>query len=755
VESRIFNSPATASPWKFSRVPAAWTAEPHRNIVAGLVAGVVSLPLSIGLGALALAPLGPAYISQGVLAGLYAAAFIGLLTVLAGARGVAIYAPRSLVSFVIASVVADVLVGASWLPKDDPAVVLSALFCLLSMAGMFQLVFAMVRLPRLVKFIPTPVMAGFQNAAAITITLSQLHVMLGLGVKPALGGWLEALRGIQPLQMLIGAATLWLAFKGQRYIKRVPPLLLALVGGTLLYYVLSLSGLSASIGDTLGRLAVRIPDGREFAGVLALTQVPGFFLALPALAVGAFSIAVVASLDVLISAKVVENLSGQRGNSTRELLCIGVANSVTPLLGGIIGSISLAATTTNFRTGARNSLSLLTHSLLFLLIVVLLAPLAGFVPKVVIAALVLFAGIQLVDRWTFKLIAQLIRGRSVSWRNIAVDLTVIVLVTAVALSGEIAGAVGLGTVIAVIVFTVRMSQGMVRSVRYGDMLHSRRTREASDIEALSSNGRRIMIIELEGPLFFASAEQLHNRIDMAIAEKVRYVVLDIARVTEVDSTGAQIVVQTAQRMKALGVQLMLCGQDERSRTASLLRDHGVSDAITRERFFPDLDRALEWCENHLLAGLRSRDAGAGDHPFEQLDIVQGLNAQERTVFRATLERREYASGKTIFEQGEDGDALYILLSGSASVRMHLNTGDVRLVTFSPGTVFGEMALLDRERRSATVTADEALACYVLERSRFDALGEEHPRIVMTLLANLAREMSLRMRRANRALLDRG
>ena len=755
MESRIFNSPAAASAWKFTRVPIAWAVEPRRNIVAGLVAGVVSLPLAMGLGALAVAPFGPEFTKLGVLAGLYGAAFLSFIAVLAGARGVAIYAPRSLVSFVIASVATDVLVGAEWLPKDDPAVIMYAMFLMVAMAGAMQVLFALVRLPRLVKFIPTPVMAGFQNAAAITISLSQLHVMLGLASRPAMSGWLTAVGDIKPLQLLLGLFTLLLAYKGQHLVKKLPPLVTGLVLGTLLYYVLVAAGLSSQVGDVLGQIPVRIPDGRELAGIIAMTQLPGFMQALPALLVGASSIAVVASLDVLISAKLVENLSGQRGNSTRELLCIGVANSITPLLGGIVGAISLAPTTTNYRSGARNALSLLTHGVLFLLVILLLAPLVGMIPKVVIAALVLYAGIQLFDRWSIRLMGQIARGNTVNWGSIAVDLAVIALVTAVALLGEIAVAVVIGIIIAVIVFTVRMSQGMVRSVRFGDVLHSRRTREASDIGVLSANGRSIMVIELEGPMFFASAEQLQNRIDAAIADKVRYVVLDIARVSEVDSTGAQMLVQTAQRMKAAGVQILLCGQREGSRTSGLLRDHGVTDTLTRDRFYSDLDRAMEWCENHLLEALRTRSAFDGDHPFAQLDIVRGLDGGEQGVFRDCLERREFPDGSTIFAQGEEGDALYILVRGSASVHMHLPSGDIRLVSFSSGTVFGEMALLDHERRSATVTADETLVCLVLGRERFDRLGAEHPRIAMTILANLAREMSLRMRRANRALFDQG
>jgi CRP-like cAMP-binding protein len=108
----------------------------------------------------------------------------------------------------------------------------------------------------------------------------------------------------------------------------------------------------------------------------------------------------------------------------------------------------------------------------------------------------------------------------------------------------------------------------------------------------------------------------------------------------------------------------------------------------------------------------------------------------------------------IFRQADESDALYLIASGSASVwlRDH-GPGERRLVTFSQGTFFGEMALLDRERRSATVTADEGLVCYVLERAGFDELSRSHPHAVRALLLNMGRELSLRMRRANRTLSE--
>jgi SulP family sulfate permease len=725
-------------------------------MVAGALAAVVTLPLSMGLGALALAPLGPEFISRGVYAGLYAAAFLGLICVIAGARGIAIYSPRSLVSFMIASVCADLFAGTAWPGRGDPDMIMAAVLLLLTMAGAFQLAFGLARMARVVKFIPSPVMAGFQNAAAVIITLSQLHLLLGLAARPAVAAWPAALAAIRPLAVAVSAVTLLLVFCGARITKRVPPLLVALLGGTLVHYLLLGAGMAPLLGATLGNIPARLPDGHDIAAIIAVTQLPGFAGALPALILAAATIAVVASLDVLISAKVVENLSGQRGNSTRELVCTGAANAITPLFGGILGSISLASTTANYKSGARTSLSLFTHAILFLLMVPLLAPVLGYIPMAVIGALVVYTGTQLFDRWTLQLVKLAVSRRVVSWRNIAMDLAVIGFVTAVALAGQVAMAVGAGVAVAVVVFTLRMSRSVIRSVRDGTEVQSRRARGAAQAERLNAEGRCILAVELEGPMFFASAELLQNQIDAAVAAGARTVILDMSRVNELDSTGARILLQTCERMKAADAELLLCGMDGHPQTGALLRDHGVVARLTPQRIFPDMDRALEWAENRLLAGLDGADRAQAEPAFESLDIARGLDAGERETLRQALQAREFPPGATVFSQGDEGDALYVLLRGSASVRLQLRDGgDRRLVTFSPGTVFGEMALLDKGRRSATVTADEALSCHVLERARFEALAAAHPRIGMVLLANLARELTLRMRRANLTMAERG
>ena len=731
-------------------IPLDWHAEPLRNIAAGAMAAVVSLPLSIGLGVLAFAPFGPEYATIGMMAGLHAAAFLSLIALLAGARGVAIYAPRGLVVFSIAAVASTTLAGAQWLPKDNPTMVSSVFFLMLAMVGIFQLLFAVARLPRLVKYLPAPVMAGFQNAAAIALILSQAPAALGSGGSGSAAGWRVVIEHAQLPPALLCALTLGLIFYGRRLAPKLPPLLTALIGGTLIYHVGAVLGFSSALGGTLGHVSAHIPDGSELAGIMAATQLPGFLNALPDLVLGAFTIAVVASIDVLMSAKVVENMSGQRGNSTRALVAIGMSNSIAPLLGGIAGSISLAPTTTGYLAGGRTSLSLMTHGVAFVLIIALLAPMLGSIPRVVVGALVIYAGIQLFDRWTFRLILRTIRRHSIKWRLILVDLVIILLVAGFAISGYMAGAVIIGVLISALVFTVRMTQGMVRRIRYADQIQSRRSRTAQEAGLLREHGRRIMAVELEGPVFFASAEQLDNHVDRAIREQVKYIIMDVSRVTEVDSTGSQILMHTVKRARSAGALVCIAGYGRYAQVLSTFADHGVSVTIRKEDFFPDLDRALEHCEEILLRAIRGEDVAHGDIALEQLSILGGLDQAGRERLVSFMRRCEYAPGTRVFGEGEVGDAMYLIMRGSASVRIQLPDGDRRLITFSAGTVFGEMALLDRQTRSATVTVDEQMTCYVLDRASFDDMRSRCPDIALALLANLASELSLRLRLTNRS-----
>jgi len=742
----------------FAVFPGNWKSNLRGDLTGGVIAAVLTIPMSIGFGLLAFAPFGERFLSIGILTGLYGAIFLGVVALLLGARTVTIYAPRSLIAFMIGSIAMQGFAKppAGPLGQLEPYYLAGALLATLSLAGLIQMIFGAVRLGALVRFIPSPVMAGFQNAAALLILYAQLHIMLGLPHRLPPSALYAALADAKLLNLALGAATVAVIWIGRRMSRYLPPALLGLLFGTLAYYLLVAAGLEAKLGPTIGPISGGSPDGYYFGAMLAFAVHRAAIDMLPTLLLFAFSLAVVASLDTLICSRIVEGITGQRTAANRVLRLIGGANLITPLLGGICGGISVGPSIAGYKGGARTSLALLVHSAVIFAVVVALAPLLGKLPLVVVGAVLVVTALQLVDRWSLQLLRKVISRDTVDWHSTALDLTVILAVAVAAIAGDIAIAVLIGVGVAVVLFVLRMSRSIVRRERYGDEVRSRRARAAADAALLDAHGRGIVLLELEGPVFFGSAESLAERIDAAVASGVRYVLLDFRRVNDLDSTGARILLQTHERLKAQGVHLLLASVHAAPHVEAVLRGMGVVAAVGAE--FADSDHALEWAENHLLGTLRPAEAAGGEYPFERLGLLKRFTAEERKQFRALLKRREYAAGEILFREGAAGDELYIIISGSASAKLSVAGGgqekrvrEQRLVSFAAGTHFGEMALLDREARSATVQADEPLVCYVLDRPTYERLERDMPGVAIKLLTNLGAELSARLRHSNRML----
>jgi CRP-like cAMP-binding protein len=180
---------------------------------------------------------------------------------------------------------------------------------------------------------------------------------------------------------------------------------------------------------------------------------------------------------------------------------------------------------------------------------------------------------------------------------------------------------------------------------------------------------------------------------------------------------------------------------------------GVAAALTRGRIFPDVDRAIEWAEEHLILS-RLGDVESGvEFPFARLEVFTGMSEDELTVVKSALSRRTYGVREIIFREGRyERRALHHRQGQRERAPAAVGPRTARRADHVfAGTVFGEVALLDREARSATVEADEALVCYVLTRENFERLTAEHPLVAIKLLTNLGREISGRLRRANRTI----
>jgi MFS superfamily sulfate permease-like transporter len=718
-----------------------------------VTAGILSIPVSMGFGALAVHPLGPAYVGYGLLAGLASAIVAPIGGVLAGARAPIVYGPRSVIASLISSVVLQDLVTSrsDVIAAGTPRHVLTLLFFIVVLAAVFQTLFGALRLGGFVRYIPSPVIAGFQNAAALLIVLSQLNTLLGFKDPVPVSRIPFHLGAIQPLTLGIGVLTAVTMLRAETLTRRVPPAILGLVVGAGAYYAVVGLGGASLVGPTVGTvgsmpLSFQLTDLIDLVGRTAWRD-------LAPLVMAALSLAIIASLDTLLCAKALEGLIGTRTQANGEVFRLGIGNLAAGCLGGISAGISLSFTSANYRSGGRSAGSLLVIALTVLVVTLFLTPVLGFIPRVVIAGLLLVVAVQLVDQWSLQLARRMVASNFRDWRRVTLDVAIVVLVATLAIAVDLFLAVAIGIGVAILFFLLRMSRSVVRRAYHGDTVHSRKTRDPHLMEALQSHGRRILVLELEGPIFFGTADRLASRVEVAARAGVSYVVFDLRRVNEIDATGARILLQIHSRLAAERRHLLFSYLPADGPLATFLGALGVLAAVTPARVFLDTDRALEWAEDQVLAEALGQLARDDEVPFEKLDVFATFSREECDLLRRLLLRRTYRKGEVVFREGDEGRELFVIARGAASVHLRLAGPDraKRLATFATGTVFGELALLDAGPRSASVEADDDLVCYVLTEAVFATLAREHHAVAIKVLTNIGRELSRRLRRANQTI----
>ena len=370
----------------------------------------------------------------------------------------------------------------------------------------------------------------------------------------------------------------------------------------------------------------------------------------------------------------------------------------------------------------------------------LLFPALAYMPRAVLSAAIMVIAIQHIDPWTKQLAGRLIKPGTPQRGAIALDLGVSVFVSLLSIAINVVSAVFIGIVLAVLLFVVRMSRSNIRRLYRCDAVRSRRYRDAAELEVLHAQGASVLVIELQGALFFGSAERLAQIVDSETFKGTAALLLELRRITEIDSTGARILGDIDGALGARGVKLALV-LSGRTETAARL-----ADIFQRDRFFPDIDRAMEWAEDDLL-----RKAGTGQSlelSLDRVPLLRDFTADQVERLRSWLEPVAWPAGHVVFRHGDPGSSLYLVTRGRASVHLRHDDGGIRLVTFAAGAVFGELALLDRGPRSATITADEDLTGFGLSEASFTELCHERPDIAIKLLSALGRELSVRLRYAN-------
>ncbi len=707
------------------------------DIIGGLLSATATLPVVIGYGIMIAIPVGIEYAPQAVMLGIYGAVFAGFFSAWASKNPIQITGPRAILTIVLVSAAAELSANSHIMASGDLKyiIIIGLLSFSVLIGGIFQIIIGALGFGNLVKYVPYPVIAGFSNGVAILMIIMQ--------IKPLLGMREDLI--IHPLSFLVGAITLISFYLSRRFIKKIPPSLIGLAGGMIFYYLLAIFVPLSSLGQVIGTIDADLPVPDIF---LKLFRAEGFeyiSIFLPDLLITGLVLGLLGSLETLMSAVISDDLTGSRHNSNRELLAQGIGNIAASFFGAIFAAGSSERTVTNFNAGGRQLLSAIICSFFILLITTILNPLIGKIPLSVIAAVLIAVSTGLFDSFTVSLIKRK-KNLFKSEKNLIITLMITLTVTVVTLCCNLVYAVGTGVLAASVLFMLNRRKPIIKRKYIGCKSRSKKMRSPEHIEILEKEGKQIKVLELQGFIFFESGEILAGEMENLIGNTA-YCILDMKRVKGIDAMGAKILFQINKHIEEKGKYLLLSHLKENYSIWEYLELTDEFAVINHERFFSETDRALEWAEEHLLSSYMSGQIRSEFKP-EEMDIVKGFTLNELNIFCNKLIRQTYKKGEPVFLEGDPGEDLFLLTKGTVTVKIRLPESDrmKRLFTFTPGAIFGEIALLDGKPRSADVWADEDAEVFRLSLQDFNTLRKERPEIVIKLLLNIAKEFSRNLRR---------
>jgi SulP family sulfate permease len=518
-----------------------------RNIVAGIVVGLVALPLAMAFA-----------IASGVKPeqGLYTAIIAGALVSLLGGSRTQIAGPTG--AFIV------ILAGITQRYGVDGLQIATL------MAGVLLMIFGVLRLGAVIRYIPDSVIAGFTAGIAVIIWVGQWKDFFGLPAPHGdhfheqLWSLLQQFPQLDFATTMLSLASLAVLFLSPRVAPRVPGPLVALVFATVTVKILRLP--VATIGSAFGGIPDTLPGFRwpdvSFARLLELVR-------------PAFAIALLGAIESLLSAVVADGMAGTRHDSNQELIGQGIANIAAPLFGGFAATGAIARTATNIRNGGTAPIAGVMHALTLVLVILFLAPLAKDIPLCVLAAILFMVAWNMAELPHFMRMVHRAPGRDVFILLTTFTLTVFV---------DLVVAVNMGVILAALLFMQRMaSTVVVQSSSAHDLQH-----ELSSI-GLTELPAAMLVYSIDGPFFFGAVETFERALSQTHTDP-RVVILRMNNVPFMDITGLQTLEEAIQQLRKRGVRVILCGVLESVRTK--LRKAGVLALLGEENVHDQFVDAL-------------------------------------------------------------------------------------------------------------------------------------------------------------------
>ena len=522
------------------------------DVIAGVIVAVIALPLSIALA-----------IASGVepACGIYTAIAAGFIVSFLGGSRAQIAGPTAAFATVVAGIVATEGMG--------------GLFIATILAGIFLILMGVFKLGALIKYIPATITTGFTAGIAVTIFIGQIKDFLGLtyaqGVKPIeaiekIEANIDAIGTFSPAALIVGFISLAILIIYPRFEKRIPPSLIAVVVGALLVkFIPSLDNGVYTIGD-LYNIPMGLPKVDFSSFDFSISKIIDL---LP----NAFTIAILAAIESLLSCVVADNMLNSKHNSNAELVAQGVANIGSVMFGGIPATGAIARTAANIKNGGKTPIAGMVHSIILLLVLLLLMPYASLIPMPTIAAILFVVAYNMSEWRQFKNII------ATSPKS---DISVLILTFLLTVVFDLVVAIGVGLGLAIILFMKRMSDQTDVSVW------------EDDIEDGIKLPDGLKVFEVNGPLFFGSADKILNII---LDKETKVIIVRMRGVNALDATAMNSLDSLYKRCTKKDIKIIFSHVN--AQPLSIMKKSGFYKKVGKENFCPHINNALNLANNML------------------------------------------------------------------------------------------------------------------------------------------------------------
>jgi SulP family sulfate permease len=553
------------------------------DLTAGVIVGVVALPLAIAFA-----------IASGVTPdrGLYTAIIAGFLISALGGSRVQIGGPTGAFVVIVYGIVQQYGI--------DGLVVATI------MAGVILVILGIAKLGAAIKFIPHSVVVGFTSGIAVIIFSSQVKDFFGLRMGdvpaefiPKWRAFASNLDSINAQALSVSLVALLIMILWPRVSRRIPGPFVALIATTLAVRFLDIP--VETIGTRFGAISASLPN--PIVPHVSLSQII-------ALVGPAFTIALLAAVESLLSAVVADGMIGGRHRSNMELIAQGVANIVAPIFGGMPATGAIARTATNVKNGGRTPVAGIVHALTLLLITLFFGKWAALIPLATLAAILVVVSYHMSEWRTFR--SELTAPKS----DVAVLLTTFALTVLV----DLTVAIEVGMVLAAFLFMRRMAEVTDVSIVTRELADGGENGEEEDPNAVR---RRevppgVEVFEISGPFFFGAAEQFKDTLNQ-VAGKPKVLIIRMRDVPAIDSTGLHALHELSRRCKRDGTLLLL--SDVHAQPMFALVRSDILTEIGEENLFGNLDHALDRARQYL--GLPPAPHPPGAVPTVARETPQG------------------------------------------------------------------------------------------------------------------------------------